>query len=95
MNRIEEEVSKIIVESCKIDTLFNKTANDFWYNREYFDPSDCTNRFHCGSSAEFYIEPLISDIGDFDYMGNRNDQLAAFEMDSKMCLTVKLISAKS
>ena len=75
----EVRVSKIIANSCQTRPSFNTMAHDIWFNKLHLDVFDGVSRFISGSSSEFFIEPPISEIGDFDYMDSRKDELVVFE----------------
>ena len=78
MKMDEVTVSKIIVNSCQARQSLDEMAQEIWFNKSHLDVFDGVSRFLSGSRSEFFIQPLILEIGDFDYMDSKKDELVLF-----------------
>ena len=82
-DRVEEIISKFLLNTCQRRQLQNNQVTNealcsvqFATERSPDDDEVILIPLTTGSIAEFYIQPMLSCVGDLDIMFHRNDELA-------------------
>ena len=77
----ERNISNLVVSSCVSNSFLNHAFPDaFMRQTEWTRDDDSVPRALSGSSAEFYISPALSCIGDVDVMVSFKDNIAVFNV---------------